>query len=526
MSLAYLVVSAVVVLGQTPAVPPTPPKSRTARPARAVTPPAVLDRARAELEAAAMSLGPALERAGVDWADEDDFQGKEVGDSLYREARRLLNRNRYTDAAARFKEFREKNPTSASVAEALYFEAFALYRGGDINQLREARTRLQEQETKFPRAATRGDARTLRVRVLQSLAERGDEPAAAEIRRLADSTGSRSNSSSSSNSSSRALAAEQRALAAEQRAAERARAKSGKHGSSCDGDDDEDMRLMALNALMQMNSEDAMPVLRTVLAKRDSGSVCLRRRAVFIISQKRSSEASGLLLDAARNDPDQEVRLQAVQWLSQVRTPEAIPALDSILRSTRDVELQEKAVFALSQIRDERAAAVLRTYAERADVPVAIRERTIFWLGQQRSQENAAFLRGLYSRLQNEELKEKVLFSLSQMREQGNDKWLLDLAANDKEPIEIRKRALFYAGQANAPIADLAAIYDRTRDREMREQLIFVYSQRRGTEAVDKLLDIAKRETDPELRKKAIFWLGQSRDPRAAQFLLDLINQP
>jgi HEAT repeat protein len=379
MSFAYVVASAVVVLGQTPAVPPAP--QAPAAPARPATAPMAL-------------AAPAP--AAVRW-DDDEFQGKEAGDSLYREARRLLNRNRYAEAAARFKEFREKNPTSASVAEALYFEAFALYRGGDIHQLREARARLQEQESKFPRAATRGDARTLRVRVLQSLAERGDEPAAAEIRRLADSTGSTSSASTSASSKD-----EQRARA--ERAARAARASQGKHGkygSSCDSDDDDDMRLMALNALMQMNSENAMPVLRTVLAKRDSGSVCLRRRAVFIVSQKRSSEASGLLLDAARNDPDQEVRLQAVQWLSQVRSPEAIPALDSILRSAADVELQEKAVFALSQIRDERAAATLRAYAERADIPVAIREKTIFWLGQQRSQENAAFLRALYGRLQN-----------------------------------------------------------------------------------------------------------------------------
>jgi HEAT repeat protein len=512
MSLAYLVVSAVVGLSQTPAVPPAPAAPAPAAPAA----PAAWPSAPALAPVAA-----ALEIAAPVW-DGDDRQGRDPGDSLYREARRLLNRNRYADAAAKFKEFREKNAGSPSVAEALYFEAFALYRGGDINQLREARARLQEQETKFPRAATRGDARTLRVRVLQSLAERGDETAAVEIRRIADSTGARSSTSVSASSKSEA-----RALAEQERALRATRVKPGKSSnSSCDGDDDEDMRLMALNALMQMNSEDALPVLKTVLAKRDAGSVCLRRRAVFIVSQKRSSEASSLLLDAARNDPDLEVRMQAVQWLSQVRSPEAIPALDSILRSARDIELQEKAVFALSQIRDERAAAVLRTYAERSDVPVAIRERTIFWLGQQRSQDNAAFLRQLYGKLQNEELKEKVLFSLSQMREQGNEKWLLDLAANDREPIEIRKRALFYAGQANAPLADLAAIYDRTRDREMKEQLIFVYSQRRGTEAVDKLLDIARKETDPELRRKAIFWLGQSRDPRAAQFLLDLINQP
>jgi HEAT repeat protein len=283
---------------------------------------------------------------------------------------------------------------------------------------------------------------------------------------------------------------------------------------------------MALNALMQMDAERAVPILKTVLAKRDSGSTCLRRRAVFLLSQKRSPETASILLDAARGDPDLEVRLQAVQWLSQVRSEEAVSALDSILRSARDVELQEKAVFALSQMRSDRAAAALRGYAERADIPVAIRERTIFWLGQQRSADNAAFLRTLYGKLQNDELKERVLFSLSQMKEQGNDKWLLDLAGNDRERIEIRKRALFYAGQSGAPIADLTALYDRTRDREMKEQLIFVYSQRREAAAVDKMLDIAKRETDTELRKKAVFWLGQSRDPRAAQFLLELINQP
>jgi hypothetical protein len=59
----------------------------------------------------------------------------------------------------------------------------------------------------------------------------------------------------------------------------------------------------------------------------------------------------------------------------------------------------------------------------------------------------------------------------------------------------------------------------------MKEQLIFVYSQRRETAAVDKMLDIARRETDRELKGKAIFWLGQSKDPRAAQLLEELINR-
>jgi len=172
-----------------------------------------------------------------------------------------------------------------------------------------------------------------------------------------------------------------------------------------------------------------------------------------------------------------------------------------------------------------RASARLRDFAERASASDDVREQAIFWLGQGRSAENAAFLRGLYARLNSDDLKEKVIFSLSQMHDAENSRWLLDLAQNEREPVEMRKKALFWAGQTGAPMTDLTAIYDHTTNEEMKEQLIFVYSQRHESEAVDKLIEIAKHDPNAELRKKAVFWLGQSHDPRARQALLDIINQ-
>ena len=83
--------------------------------------------------------------------------------------------------------------------------------------------------------------------------------------------------------------------------------------STYSSDDDDDVKMTALNAIMQMDSERAVPILKQVIAKRDTGSVCLRRRAVFIVSQHKSSEVTAILLDAARRDPDLEVRLYAVQ---------------------------------------------------------------------------------------------------------------------------------------------------------------------------------------------------------------------
>ena len=290
--------------------------------------------------------------------------------------------------------------------------------------------------------------------------------------------------------------------------------------------DENDTRVAALNALLQMDAEQALPILRRVLARRDACSAGLRAHAVFLVAQKRNGQTEDLLLSIARDDPSSNVRQQAVFWLSQVGTERALDILDEILRTSRDSELQEKAVFAVSQHRSARAGQLLRQYAERTAAPQNLREQAIFWLGQRRSSENAEYLRSLFRRLENDELKEKVLFSLSQMRGVGNDRWLLDVANDGAQSGHIRKQAIFWASQSGLPLTEMAALYDRVRDREVKEQIIFALSQRqRENAAIEKLIDIARRDPDREMREKAVFWLGQSRDPRALRAIQEIIDQ-
>jgi HEAT repeat protein len=286
------------------------------------------------------------------------------------------------------------------------------------------------------------------------------------------------------------------------------------------------MKVAALHALQQMDAARARPILRKLLARRDTASACLRRKAVFLVAQQDEQGTEDILLESVRSDPDAEVRRQAVFWLSQVGTDRAVGALDSVLRFSKDPEIQDKAVFALSQHESPRAQQALRTYAERAEVPEETREKAIFWLGQKGTAENATFLRALYGRLKSAELKKKVLFSLSQMGGEENGRWLLGVARDTAQGIEMRKQALFWAGQGGVSIAELTQLYGKVTDREMREQLIFVYSQRDEPAALDKLIEIAKRDPNPDLRKRALFWLGQSEDSRAVQALQDIIEQP
>jgi HEAT repeat protein len=215
-----------------------------------------------------------------------------------------------------------------------------------------------------------------------------------------------------------------------------------------------------------------------------------------------------------------------VFWLSQVPTEEAVIALDSVLLHSTDREVQEKAVFALSQHGSDRAAQALRNYVQRDDVPEELKEKAIFWIGQHGDYENREFLRELYGRLRSAELRERVIFAISQGGTQEDSRWLMDRALDPDESLEMRKKALFWAGQSGeVSTADLVRLYDTMDDLDMKNQLIFVFSQRHEPEVIDKLMDIARSEPDPDLRKKAVFWLGQSGDPRVADFLLELITQ-
>jgi HEAT repeat protein len=415
-------------------------------------------------------------------------------DSLYRLAREAMSRGDYKRAAELFHRIPERYPQSAYAGQSLYFEAYSLYRSGGGEELSTARDRLTLLKQRFPEIAKK-DGDPLLTRVCGELAKRGDESCAASIDRQAqdsDVVGPRTNGSQRS--------------------------------CSPDADEGTDDRIYVLNALLQMDAERAMPILKKVLARRDPCSVALRRKAVFLVSQKRTPETANILMSVARSDPDQEVREQAVFWLSQV--PGSTPLLEEILKGDGNEGIKEKALFSISQQNEPRAQQVLRDFAGRENENSDLREKAIFWLGQRHGAENTEFLRGLYSRLTNEDLKEKILFSLSQQRGAGNEQWLMNIAVNPKEDIELRKKALFWAGQSGVAISELSSLYNRMNDTEMKEAIIFALSQRqRDPAAMDKMFDIAKNEKDAELRKKAIFWLGQSRDPRVQQFLIDLINK-
>jgi len=445
---------------------------------------------------------------------------QDPADSLYAAAREALARSDYRRAAELFHLIPERFPTSTYAGDALYWEAYALFRLGSEYDLRRAATAIQRQAASYPNAATRADAQTLLVRINGALAQRGDLAAAEAVAAKA----------------AESLAADVARLAAEIEVQADAislknvtlRFDDSNRGDkardpSCPEDPDREVRIAALNALAQLDAESAIPILSRVLEGQDPCSADLRRSAVFVASRTRSPEAEALLIKSARNDPDASVRVRAVRSLASIETETAVAALTDILNSSEDPDLLEGAIFALSRQKSEAAARALRDFARREDAAPEPRRQAIRVIGRRGTPEDVQTLRDLFDRSSGE-VKESILTALAETKDEATILWLLALARDDAQPLDLRGIALSRAGTNGAPIEQMIALYDMVEEQELKSRLISVYARRNESLAVDKLIDIVRRETDIELRRRAITALARSGDPRAAQVLAEIIG--
>lgn len=487
---------------------------------------------------------------------------QDPADSLYREARQLLNRGDWRRAAERFAAVANHRPPSGYAADALYWQAFALHRIGGITELRQALASLETRRTNHPDARSESDAETLRARIRGALAARGDDRAAA-------------------------------ALAAS----------AAQGGAACDSEE-LSVRSSALSALMRSDPAQGETLLLRVLERKDECSVPLRKSAVMLIGTRGDASAQARLTSVARTDPSDAVRADAIGYLAKVSGDEVVATLEQVIRGDEEERVQRAAVRALGDHDSPRAKAALKALVVRSDAPERLRLEalstfdegarglfsyscdgddcrtltiaptapaappapgvyapraatapsgspsprargatsvsvasgaavsgeavTVAWSSdrEQRrmSPEDAAWLRGVYPRLETTRLKSRAVTVLVRSGDEATMKWIMDLIAREEEPADIRAAALSRLGR-DMPIDALVRFYDSAGSRTIRRQIVSTLGSRDEPEATDKLIDIVRTGTDPQLRRSAISALGRKKDPRTTQLLLELIDK-
>jgi hypothetical protein len=217
-------------------------------------------------------------------------------------------------------------------------------------------------------------------------------------------------------------------------------------------------------------------------------------------------------------------RLNDATDLGTVSVRDAVDYLMSVANRD-DGKASGEAIFPVTLADSVDITSRLGGIAENESRSDDLRGQAIFWIGQSRTERSGDYLRSLFRKTRDEDVRDKIIFSISQQNDDESQRWLVDLAGNSNESIELRKKALFWAGQTGTPFSQLSAMYGKMREKEMKDQMIFVFSQRREPQALDKLMDIAKNDPDRDTRRKALFWLGQSKDSRVSAFLSDIINR-
>ena len=413
-------------------------------------------------------------------------------DSLYRLARESLNRGEYRRAATVFSELTTKFPRSQYALDATYWEAFARYRTGTTDDLRAALRILDTNKERFlylRQNESSMDVPALTTRVLGALASRGDSDAKRRLESEAAQT-----------------------------------------QGACDREDIS-VRAEALRALGQMDPASALPVVKRVLSRRDECTVELRRQALYVLGRQPNAETTQILLDVAKNEPDQGVRGEAMSWLSRVGGDAAVPLLEDILRNSTDERTQRSAISALGSMDTERSRRAVRAIIERTDANERVRIEAVSSLARDRdgrsmTPDEAAYLRGLYAKLETQRLKEAVLSAVSRIEAPDNEQFLLSIARNQNEIPSLRSSAIQRLGRmSTVDLNDIAKLYEVADSRSMREQILQALAQRKEPEAVDKIVEAAKKDTDYNIRRYAIQLLMRSNHPKALQGIKELAGQ-
>jgi HEAT repeat protein/TolA-binding protein len=416
------------------------------------------------------------------WAQNDP------ADSLWKLANEVMSRGDYRRAATVFKEIPAKHPYSAYAADAMYWNAHALYRVGGTPDLQEALQVLETLKQKFPntRLRNRGqqtDVAALQTRIAGVLSQRGQGGSDIVKRALAENS------------------------------------------TTCDVEEQQ-VRTAALSALMQTDPNAAMDYAIKVLGRKDDCSRDLRRNAIFMLGEKHDPKASAALIAAAKSDASPDVRQTAVQYLGRMGTDDALAALEELAKASDEQGIQRSAVQALARNSNPRARAGIKALIERNDVNESLRISALDGLDQERAtQEDVDWLQKLYAKTDSPRIRARIINAIGRLGGGQNEKWFVTLANNENETIDVRLEAVRRAGQA-MDINALGRLYDQTGQRQLRDELVRQLGNRREPESIDKLAEIAKNGTDPQVRMGAIRALQNKKDDRATKVLLGLIDKP
>ena len=367
---------------------------------------------------------------------------------MYDRGREALDEEKYEQARDRFSELAKANGPQTDAA--LYWQAYANQR---LGQRQAALAALADLKNRFPQSRWQKDASALEIEVRQN----SGQPARPEAQ------------------------------------------------------GDEELKMLAIQSLMNSDPERAIPLLEKVL--QGPATPKEKAKAMFVLAQSGSPQGREIIGRIARGQSNPELQRKAVEYLGIFGGAEARKTMAEIYASSSDESLKRSILrsYMIGGDKDRLFAAA------KSEKDPALRGEAIRQLGLVHGESE---LEQLYKTETSPEIKRELLqaFFLA-----GDSNKILAAAKDEKDP-ELRRAAVRNLGLIHSDDSGkaLARIYAKETDRGIREEVLNAYFIQGNAGAI---VAIAKTEKDPGLKKTAVQKLSLMHSKEASNYMMELLQK-
>jgi len=274
-------------------------------------------------------------------------------------------------------------------------------------------------------------------------------------------------------------------------------------------ENNDDIKLMAINSLMRADPDRAIPLLENLL--KSGSSPRLKDRALFVLTQSKSPKAEQILAEYAKGAGNPDLQLRAVRYIGVSGTAESQQQLAAIYNSSNDTAVKREILRSLGA-----AGARDQLFnAAKNEKDAALRSEAIRQLGVMRAVDQLA---RLYTPDSPPEVKTEIIRAL--MASGASDR-LLELVRSEKDQ-NVRAEAIRNLAVTKSTAAEvLVGMYTPDTDARTKRELVnglFI----RGD--AKQMIELARKESDPAMKKYIVQELSQMNSKEATDYMMELLK--
>jgi hypothetical protein len=275
----------------------------------------------------------------------------------------------------------------------------------------------------------------------------------------------------------------------------------------------EELKLLALNSIMQSGNANALPILQQILEGQQSER--LKERALFVLAQDQSKAARDLMGQIVRGEKNPSLQIKAIRLLAVAQGSSSGETLASVYSKSSDPSVKKAVLDAYLVMNDPDK--LVQAAQHESDPQLA--RHAVSELGAMGA---ASRLSEIYRAASSKELKSAIINAYIPAGAKGAEE-LGTIASSEQDP-DLRHKAIRNLGVSggSAAVPSLLAIYSKSNDEESKKAAIdalFV-----AGDAHD-LVALARSEKEPAARKNIVSKLAVMQSKEATDYMLELLNK-